>query len=212
MTKPLVAIQAAGGENIDIDALSTLDGSRRWRTTISGGEISKLFVWQQTVYLETDAPGGIVIRALSRTAPSAGPRPFLPATKQQRVFSRPGRCRQWRGVCQQRQQSTGARRHHRQAPLAGADFDTSETFLPPALMDGVLYDNAYSGRGPSSVYAFDPANGRELWQTAEFGPTPYSLNETIATEANGLVYFGSTDGSIYAVSARNGSVGVAVRR
>ena len=61
----VVAIQAAGGENISIDALSTLDGSRRWRTTISGSEISNLFVSQQTEYLETDAPGGIVIRALN---------------------------------------------------------------------------------------------------------------------------------------------------
>jgi outer membrane protein assembly factor BamB len=62
----VVAIQAASGEHIYIDALSTIDGSRRWRTTIGGTEISNLFVSQQTVYLETDAVGGgIVIRALS---------------------------------------------------------------------------------------------------------------------------------------------------
>ena len=51
----------------------------------------------------------------------------------------------------------------------------------------------------------DPTNGRELWQTRAFGPTADSLNEPIATEAKGLVYFGSTDGSIYAVSARDGT-------
>ena len=63
-----VAVQAASGEDIYIDALSTTNGSRRWRTTISGSEISNLFVSQHSVYLETDAPGGIVIQALDDQA------------------------------------------------------------------------------------------------------------------------------------------------
>ena len=203
-----VAIQAAGGENIDIDALSTLDGSRLWRTTISGSEISNLFVSQQTVYLETDAPGGIVIRALNDQNGSQRWSQTFPVNEANTTSGYfPGLGDVASGVVYATNDNNLLALDATTGKLLWQQpTDTSQTFLPPAVMDGILYDNAYSvENGPSVVYAFDPANGRELWQTAEFGPTADSLNETIATEATGLVYYGSTDGSIYAVSARNGT-------
>jgi outer membrane protein assembly factor BamB len=155
------------------------------------------------VYLETDAPGGIVIRALSihngsqrwsRTFSSGdGYFPSLGDVANGVVYAADD------NELLALDATTGRL-------LWQQPFDANQTFLPPVIMDGVLYDNAYGAEnGPSAVYAINPANGRELWQTGEFGPTASTLNETIATEANGLVYYGSVDGSIYAVSARNGA-------
>ena len=198
-----VAIQAASGEDIDIDALSTIDGSKRWRTTISGSEISNLFVSQQTVYLETDAPGGIVIRAFNDENGSQRWSQTFPSGDNNNGYF-PGLGDVANGVvyAANDNNTTGTRRHHWQGPLAAADR-WPPYFPPSSWMASCMTTPMSVENGPNVVYAFNPANGRELWQTGEFGPTADSLNETIATEANGLVYY-RLDGWLHLRGQRQG--------
>ena len=71
---------------------------------------------------------------------------------------------------------------------------SSTRFLPTA-------QGVYFGRRDHSVYALDPATGRELWHYTTEGPViaPPTL-------ANGLVYVGSDDHRLYALHQDTGEV------
>lgn len=79
----------------------------------------------------------------------------------------------------------------------------------PALVDGTLYVGSFDG----ILYALDARTGAERWRHATEGTTLLSANfgydrrsiQSSPAVVNGVVYVGSRDGSLYALSARDGS-------
>jgi outer membrane protein assembly factor BamB len=113
------------------------------------------------VYLETDAPGGIVIRVLDDQNGSqrwSQTFPYGDENSNNGYF--PGLGDVVSGVVYAANDNellaldatTGRLLWQRQ-------IDANETFLPPAVMDGVLYDNAYEGDTGSGVVYVDTGTG-----------------------------------------------------
>lgn len=91
----------------------------------------------------------------------------------------------------------------------------------PAVADGTVYFEAYDGH----LYALDSATGAVRWKfktegehrfsaanlhgmlpSGEVHPDPWDTYLSSPAVADGLVYFGSGDGNIYAVDAATGSL------
>lgn len=91
----------------------------------------------------------------------------------------------------------------------------------PAVADGVVYVLSLSG----SLYAVDASTGRQRWAFATEGehrfsarglftalpageamPDPWDFYLSSPTVVDGAVYFGSGDGSVYAVDAHSGAL------
>jgi outer membrane protein assembly factor BamB len=89
----------------------------------------------------------------------------------------------------------------------------------PAVVDGVVYVVSLNG----NLYAVDAATGKQRWAFATEGerrfserglftalpagemmPDPWDFYLSSPTVVDGVVYFGSGDGSVYAVDARSG--------
>jgi hypothetical protein len=88
--------------------------------------------------------------------------------------------------------------------------------LPPVIANGVVFalsageftrqiktsdgittvDEHPKGSTRATLYAFDAQTGKELWSSKNLVPVPASL--TGLTVANGRVYFGGIDGTLYA--------------
>ena len=66
----------------------------------------------------------------------------------------------------------------------------------PAVVNGVVY----VGSEDHNLYAFNAANGDELWNFT----TGYYVDSDPAV-TNGVVYFGSEDNSVYALNATTGA-------
>ncbi len=85
------------------------------------------------------------------------------------------------------------------------DFDTKgDPWSSPAVANGVVYVGATGG----FLYALDGATGAELWKV-KTGPAlqtvePMRIDGGVVsspTVVDGVVYFGSLDGKLYAVAA-----------
>jgi len=91
----------------------------------------------------------------------------------------------------------------------------------PAVVDGVVYVVSLNG----NLYAVDAATGKQRWVFATEGerrfserglftalpagemmPDPWDFYLSSPTVVDGVVYFGSGDGSVYAVDARSGEL------
>lgn len=82
-----------------------------------------------------------------------------------------------------------------------------QTFVATRFFDGVVYAtssatcfNCAVEQSSSLAYAFDPTSGKQFWQSekvAGYLSPP--------AEVRGVVYFGSQDGSVYALHAKNGT-------
>jgi eukaryotic-like serine/threonine-protein kinase len=89
----------------------------------------------------------------------------------------------------------------------------------PAVSDGLVFFESYDG----NFYALDAADGKLRWKFATGGerrfagkhlhgllpvsetmPDPFDVYLSSPAVANGLVYFGSGDGNIYALGAKSG--------
>lgn len=89
----------------------------------------------------------------------------------------------------------------------------------PAVSDGVVFFGAYNG----SFYAVDAVTGKQRWNfktggerrfaakhlhgaepRGEIQPDPFDCFLSSPVVLNGVVYFGSGDGNIYALSAKSG--------
>jgi outer membrane protein assembly factor BamB len=66
--------------------------------------------------------------------------------------------------------------------------------LPPVIANGIVFGLATSGR--AVLYGLDAATGRELYSSRNLASGPAS--PTGLTIANGRVYFGGADGTLYA--------------
>jgi hypothetical protein len=66
--------------------------------------------------------------------------------------------------------------------------------VPPVIANGVVF--ALSGPGRAVLYTLDAATGKELYSSRNLVTAPASA--TGLTIANGRVYFGTTDGTLYA--------------
>ena len=88
------------------------------------------------------------------------------------------------------------------------------TFMPPGEHGGTVWwspvgvggDLAFAGfseseAGIANLYAFDPETGQVVWQVAA-----ESLILPKPVYEDGVVYFGSSDGRLYAVDAETGSI------
>lgn len=85
---------------------------------------------------------------------------------------------------------------------------SNQILVQPHLVAGTLYISSYNqpqkqANEPEDcyVYAYNPTNGQLLWQS--------QVIKGWITEpaiSNGLVYFGSVDGHVYALDANNGTV------
>jgi outer membrane protein assembly factor BamB len=84
------------------------------------------------------------------------------------------------------------------------DFETKgDPWSSPAVADGVVYIGATGGY----LYALDAKNGSELWKVRT-GPALATVDPvrfdggvvSSPTVVAGVVYFGSLDGKLYAVS------------
>jgi len=91
----------------------------------------------------------------------------------------------------------------------------------PAIVDGVLYAGSYDGR----FYALNARTGVMRWKFSTGGerrfearglhgmlpatqtiPDPFDIYLSSPTVADGVVYFGSGDGNVYALDAASGSL------
>lgn len=81
--------------------------------------------------------------------------------------------------------------------LPQGDFKGTRWWSPVAVGDGAAYVGfTDSGTRTAGLYAFDPETGQELWSVpAE------SFIIAAPTYADGVVYFGDSDGFVYAVDA-----------
>jgi outer membrane protein assembly factor BamB len=89
------------------------------------------------------------------------------------------------------------------------DFE-EHTWTTPAVVNGVVYIcssshvkiNSYNHLWWSDAYALNAINGAEIWD--------YRINSSTQMSApavvNGVVYFGSDDNKVYALSASNGAL------
>lgn len=73
------------------------------------------------------------------------------------------------------------------------------------LFDGVLYVSANTAcsncdNSSGALFAFDATTGTQLWQSQMFNGYL-----SLPSEANGIVYVGSTDGMLHALNANRGS-------
>jgi polyvinyl alcohol dehydrogenase (cytochrome) len=87
--------------------------------------------------------------------------------------------------------------------LAGGDAGGVNRFGGASIVWGGAVDGslAYYGIGNAGLAAFDPATGRRAWLFQ--GPSRSSLGAA-PTTIPGVVFEGSTDGMLYAVSAQDG--------
>lgn len=80
-------------------------------------------------------------------------------------------------------------------------------FESPAVGGSVVYVGTDSQGGPyEGLYALDATSGSQLWS---YSPTVYNGGsgavESTPNVVNGVVYFGSDDGNVYALNAANGA-------
>jgi outer membrane protein assembly factor BamB len=76
-------------------------------------------------------------------------------------------------------------------------FELKKYYLPTSaiLAEGVVYFNSYGGLWGGITHALDAATGQEKWK--------YKTGKVVRCTpsiADGVVYFGSNDGYIYALS------------
>ncbi len=91
--------------------------------------------------------------------------------------------------------------------LWSRQVEDQQTFDAARFFDGVVYATSASTcfnceveAASSLAYAFDPASGKQLWQSkrvAGYLSPP--------AEVQGVVYFGSQDGTVYALHAQDGT-------
>ncbi len=86
-----------------------------------------------------------------------------------------------------------------QSPLGVSHLDCEGTF-PPAVSNGVVYAGSCYG-----MSAIDAMTGARLWQNTDVGIVLSSyLYDNGAAVANGMVYFASSEGKVYALNASTG--------
>jgi len=73
-------------------------------------------------------------------------------------------------------------------------FREINSSVPPVIANGVVF--ALSGSSRATLYALDAATGKPLYSSRNLVTAPAS--STGLTIANGRVYFGTTDGTLYA--------------
>jgi outer membrane protein assembly factor BamB len=73
-------------------------------------------------------------------------------------------------------------------------FHEINSSVPPVIANGVVF--ALSGSSRATLYALDAATGKQLYSSRNLVTAPAS--STGLTIANGRVYFGTTDGILYA--------------
>jgi len=85
-------------------------------------------------------------------------------------------------------------------------IEPRQALLPPEVVDGILYDassvtcpNCAVEPSSSIEYAYNPATGVQLWHTPKFAGFP-----SLPAVAHGVAYFGSQDGSLSALSVKDG--------
>jgi outer membrane protein assembly factor BamB len=68
--------------------------------------------------------------------------------------------------------------------------------LPPVIASGVVFAISGKSGAHATLYALDAATGKELYSSRNVVTAPAALSGM--TVANGRVYFGTTDGTVYA--------------